>query len=52
GLIVREAGGELFTSECELLEMRLSLEDRKEILAVGDPSALDRLYRIAMEERC
>ena len=52
GLIVREAGGELFTSACEMLEMRLSLEDREEILAVGDPTALDRLYHIAMEERC
>ena len=52
GLIVREAGGELFTSACEMLEMRLSLEDREEILAVGDPTALDKLYRVAMEERC
>jgi fructose-1,6-bisphosphatase/inositol monophosphatase family enzyme len=52
GLILREAGGELFTSACELLEMRLSLEDREEILALGDPSALDRLYRTVMEERC
>ncbi len=49
GLILREAGGELFTSMCELLEMRLNLEDREEILAVGDPSALDRLYAVAME---
>jgi fructose-1,6-bisphosphatase/inositol monophosphatase family enzyme len=52
GLIVREAGGELFSSACELLEMRLNLEDREEILALGDPSALERLYKIAMEERC
>lgn len=52
GLIVREAGGELFTSACELLEMRISLEDRKEILAVGDPTALDRLYLTVMRERC
>jgi len=52
GLIVREAGGELYTSACEMLEMRLSLEDREEILAVGDPTALDRLYKMAMEEHC
>ncbi|NOQ54537.1 MAG: inositol monophosphatase [Thermoplasmata archaeon] len=52
GLIVREAGGELFTSACEMLEMRISLEDRKEILAVGDASALDRLYLAAMNEAC
>ena len=52
GLIVREAGGELFTSACELLEMDINLEDREEILAVGDPTALDRLYSAAMEERC
>ena len=52
GLIVREAGGELFTSACELLEMRISLEDRKEILAVGDPTALEDLYRVAMDEEC
>ncbi|MCK4969422.1 MAG: hypothetical protein KAS77_02805, partial [Thermoplasmata archaeon] len=52
GLIVREAGGELFTSACEMLEMRISLEDRKEILAVGDASALDRLYMAAMNEAC
>lgn len=52
GLIVREAGGELFTSACELLEMDINLEDREEILAVGDPTALERLYSAAMEERC
>lgn len=52
GLIVREAGGELYTSACELLEMRLSLEDREEVLAVGDPSALERLYPMIMEEDC
>ena len=52
GLIVREAGGELYTSACELLEMRISLEDREEILAVGDPSALEELYRVAMNESC
>jgi hypothetical protein len=50
--MVREAGGELFTSACELLEMRINLEDRKEILAVGDPTALDRLYRTVMDEHC
>jgi fructose-1,6-bisphosphatase/inositol monophosphatase family enzyme len=52
GLIVREAGGELFTSACEMLEMRLNLEDREEILALGDPSALESLYKVAMEEGC
>jgi fructose-1,6-bisphosphatase/inositol monophosphatase family enzyme len=52
GLIVREAGGEMYTSACELLEMRLSLEDREEILAVGDPTALDRLYPVVMDEDC
>jgi fructose-1,6-bisphosphatase/inositol monophosphatase family enzyme len=52
GLIVREAGGELFTSACEILEMRLNLEDREEILALGDPTALERLYKVVMEERC
>ena len=52
GLVLREAGGELFTSACSMLEMRLSLEDREEVLAVGDPSALDRLYQIAMEDSC
>jgi fructose-1,6-bisphosphatase/inositol monophosphatase family enzyme len=52
GLIVQEAGGELYTSACELLEMHINLEDREEILAVGDPSALDRLYIAAMNERC
>jgi fructose-1,6-bisphosphatase/inositol monophosphatase family enzyme len=51
GLILREAGGELYTSECELLEMSLNLEDRREVLAVGDPSALERLYSVAMESR-
>lgn len=52
GLIVREAGGELFTSACELLEMRISLEDREEILAIGDPTALEHLYTRVMVERC
>jgi len=52
GLVLREAGGELFTSECEVLEMRLNLEDREEILALGDPSALGRLFREVMEEGC
>jgi fructose-1,6-bisphosphatase/inositol monophosphatase family enzyme len=52
GLIVREAGGELYTSACGLLEMRINLEDREEILAVGDPSALEALYRVAMNEKC
>jgi len=51
GLVLREAGGELFTSECELLEMALSLEDRSEVLAVGDPGALEQLYSVAMEIR-
>ncbi len=51
GLILREAGGELFTSECELLEMRISLVDRKEILAVGVRSGLERLYQAAMDEK-
>jgi fructose-1,6-bisphosphatase/inositol monophosphatase family enzyme len=52
GLIVREAGGELYTSQCEVLEMRISLEDREEILALGDPSALQRLYKAVMDEIC
>jgi fructose-1,6-bisphosphatase/inositol monophosphatase family enzyme len=52
GLIVREAGGELFTSACELLEMRLSLEDREEILALGDPTVLHELYHEVMDEEC
>ncbi len=51
GLVLREAGGELYTSECVLLEMSLSLEDRSEVLAVGDPSALEELYSVAMEIR-
>jgi fructose-1,6-bisphosphatase/inositol monophosphatase family enzyme len=52
GLIVREAGGELYTSACQMLEMRLSLEDREEILAVGDPTALEELYSMVKEEDC
>ncbi len=52
GLIVREAGGELFTSKCELLEMRISLEDREEIVALGDPLALAMLYQVAMDDEC
>ena len=52
GLIVREAGGEMYTSMCEVLEMRINLEDREEILALGDPSALQRLYKVAMNEVC
>jgi fructose-1,6-bisphosphatase/inositol monophosphatase family enzyme len=52
GLIVREAGGELFTSACELLEMRINLEDREEILALGDPNALHELYHAVMDEEC
>jgi len=51
GLVLREAGGELYTSECELLEMALSLEDRSEVLAVGDPGSLESLYSVAMEMR-
>ncbi len=51
GLVLREAGGELYTAECELLEMALSLEDRSEVLAVGDTSALEQLYSVAMEMR-
>jgi fructose-1,6-bisphosphatase/inositol monophosphatase family enzyme len=48
GLVLREAGGELYTSECALLEMALNMDDRREVLAMGDPSALDRLYSVAM----
>ena len=51
GLVLREAGGELYTSECELLEMALSLEDRSSVLAVGDPGSLESLYSVAMETR-
>lgn len=50
GLVLREAGGECYTSACELLEMGMNLEDREEIIAVGDPSALEKLYSVAMEE--
>jgi fructose-1,6-bisphosphatase/inositol monophosphatase family enzyme len=49
GVVLREAGGELYTFECSPLEMALSLEDRKEVLALGDTSALGRLYADAME---
>lgn len=36
-LVLREAGGEIFNIDGEVLDMAFSLEDRSNFLAVGDP---------------
>lgn len=38
-LVLREAGGEIFNIDGEVLDMAFSLDDRSNFLAIGDPGA-------------